>query len=127
MEIKNEEKIKTKQKFEEKKTMVELVVNAVDERLKLLLQTIMDANELAGCISNPKLGQEILNRKQLEKDREEIKDEDFEDIWNEMREFIPKSFSIIDDDLEGDDMGIDLERFNEYIADEIEKEDDKGR
>ena len=39
-----------------------------------------------------------------------------------MREYIPQSFTIVDNDnLEGG-IQIDLERFNEYVADEIEKE-----
>ena len=83
---------------------------------------MFEANELAGCISNPKLGKDILDRKQLEKDRQEIKVEEFESIWEEMREYIPQSFTIVDNDnLEGG-IQIDLERFNEYVADEIEKE-----
>lgn len=103
--------------------MIELMVDIIDERLKILIKSIVDANELAGCISNPKLGKEIMSSKQLEKDREEIKEEDFEDVWNELKEFIPESFSIVENNnLEGDKIEIDLERFNEYVADEIEKE-----
>lgn len=99
------------------------MVDIIDERLKILIKSIVDANELAGCISNPKLGKEIMANKQLEKDREEIKEEDFETIWNEMKDFIPKSFSVVENDnLEGDKTEIDLERFNEYVADEIEKQ-----
>ena len=99
------------------------MVDIIDERLKILIKSIVDANELAGCISNPKLGKEIMANKQLEKDREEIKEEDFETIWNEMKDFIPKSFSVVkNDNLEGDKTEIDLERFNEYVADEIEKQ-----
>lgn len=85
---------------------------------------MFESSELAGCISNPKMGREIFNAKQLQKDREEIKDEEFEDIWNELKEFIPASFHINGDglgDLEGDEEQIDLERFNEYVADEWEK------
>ena len=40
-----------------------------------------------------------------------------------MKDFIPKSFSVVkNDNLEGDKTEIDLERFNEYVADEIEKQ-----
>lgn len=104
--------------------LIKLLIEVMDERLKILIQYIFESNELAGCISNPKMGKEILSAKQLEKDREEIKDEDFEDIWNELKEYIPSSFHINGDgfgDLEGDGVEIDLERFNEYVADEWEK------
>lgn len=73
------------------------------------------------------MGKEIINRKQLEKDREEIKENEFEGMWEEMREFIPQSFHIVDGDLEGDGIQIDLEKYNEYIADELEKEADNQK
>lgn len=104
--------------------LIKLLIELVDERLKILIQYMFESNELSGCISNPKMGKEILSAKQLEKDREEIKDEEFEDIWNELKEYIPSSFHINGDglgNLEGDGVEIDLERFNEYVADEWEK------
>mgnify|MGYP006928561239 CR=1 FL=1 len=111
-----------KDKDKEIADLIKLLIEIMDERIKILIKYMFESNEISGCISNPKMGQEILSARQLEKDREEIKEEDFEDLWNEMKEFIPPSFHITGDDLGGDGSEqIDLERFHEYVADELEK------
>ena len=99
------------------------MVEVPDERLKVLLETIMESNKLAGMISNPKMGKEIIERERLEKDRALIKDDDFAAWWEDYSQFLPDDLEVIaigdDVDLEGG--GIDLERMNEFYADEIER------
>lgn len=99
------------------------LLDILDERLKVLLDTIMESNKLAGMISNPKMGKEIIERERLEKDRALIKDDDFAAWWEDYSQFLPDDLEVIavgdDVDLEGG--GIDLERMNEFYADEIER------
>lgn len=119
-------------KSEEDKNNIGLIsdlVKAYDSRMEILLETVMESGKLAGIISNPKVGKEILDREQLEKDKLAIKDEDFDDYWEKFVQFIPKQLSVtgVGDaiDLEGD--GYDLEHFHEEMANMIEREIKKDK
>lgn len=116
----------TKFRKENNKDQIDLIVSLVDildERLKVLLDVITESGKLAGIISNPKMGKEIIERERLEQDKAAIKDEDFAEWWQEYSKFLPKDLKVtgMGDDIDLEGGGIDLERMNEYCADRIEE------
>lgn len=117
----------TKFNSENKKDTVKLIsdlIEVYDMRIDALNKTIFESGKLAGIISNPKVGKEILDREQLEKDKAAIKDEDFDEYWEKFSQFIPSELHItgVGDDIDLNGDGYDLEHFHEEMANMIEKE-----
>jgi len=61
-----------------------------DEILQLLLDTI----EMVGIVANPKIGKKILDEKKLRKAQQTINAENFENIFNKIKEIMPKQITI---------------------------------
>lgn len=96
--------------------LIKEIMSAVDDRFKILLENIYDANKLSGGMSNPEALKAILDTEKLKELKAEIGDDEFSDWWDEFSTRIPHQLQVEAQgdnvDIEGEP-GIDLEKLYE--------------